>query len=230
MNAYEEVLEWEKTEAVGTLKECGLLPNMLAMDFGCGYGHYTVPASIVVGESGKVLAIDRDKFAIEEVIKKLGQCNIENVLVLHTNESILSEYENSVDFLMYYDIFHALKPNKNENLQANRELISKFHKSLNINGIFSFAVFSEIELVQDPVNGPKTPKGKPAWFRIPYDDALEYYGVITLIESCGFKLHNVVKNKGIHFDDFHNESKWKKYGEVRLFSLECKDIYNFLKV
>lgn len=48
---------------------------------------------------------------------------------------------------------------------------------------------------------------------------------MEIIESSGFKLKNIVKNQGIHFDDY-----WKKKSNVSFSTLERKDIYNFVKV
>ena len=214
----EKIYEWEKQEAIDTLKECGLDSGMTVIDFGCGLGHYTIPASIISEEQGKIYAIDSNKWIISEIEKRVSEYNIKNIFAVKADERSLSQYENSVNFIMYYDMFHALK-------EKNKFIIDGFYSALSENGILSFAVFNEIELIQDPINGPKTPKGKPAWFRIPYEEALEHYKVIETIESSGFKLKSIVKEKCIHFDDY-----WKKKSNVSFSSLERKDIYNFVKI
>lgn len=214
----DKVWEWETHEAVDTLKQCGILPGMTVMDFGCGLGHYTVPASIATGLEGKVYAIDSNNWIILELEKRLMEQQNNNIILCKMDEKNLTQFHNCIDFIMYYDMFHAQK-------HKNKNILDSFYHSLSDNGILSFAVFSEIELIQDPVNGPKTLKGKPSWFRVSYSEALEHYKVILTIESCGFELIHVIEGKGIHFDDYRN-----KRTKLPFMTLERRDIYNFRKV
>ncbi len=62
---------------------------------------------------------------------------------------------------------------------------------------------------------------------ISHDEAIKPY--IKLIQESGFTLYNVIENGGVHFDDFHKPEKWRKYGEVKVSSLEKRNIYNFVK-
>jgi cyclopropane fatty-acyl-phospholipid synthase-like methyltransferase len=214
----DKVHEWEKNEAVDTLKQCGILPGMTVMDFGCGLGHYTIPASIATGANGKVLAIDSDKWIVSEMDNRIKEHHIDNITLYRMDESGLSQFKNSIDFIMYYDMFHAHK-------EKNQYILEAFYNSLSENGTLSFSVFNEIELIQDPINGPKTPTGKPSWFRIPYEEALKHYNVMDQIESCGFQLSNVLEGKGVHFDDY-----WRRQRRQDFVSLERRNIYNFRKV
>jgi hypothetical protein len=72
--------------------------------------------------------------------------------------------------------------------EKNEQMLNLFHSLLKPDGILSVAIFNEIELVNDPVNGPFTPKGKPKWFRISYEDAMKHYEVIPRIQACGFQM------------------------------------------
>ncbi len=61
------------------LIECGLKEGMTMADVGCGSGYFTIPASKIVGNSGKVYAIDVQ----EEMLNRLKQDNLpDNVIVL----------------------------------------------------------------------------------------------------------------------------------------------------
>lgn len=66
LNAYDEVCQWERTEAVKLLSQCGLEAGMTVMDIGCGYVHYTIPAAIAAGTNGSVIAIDKLKKIIKQ--------------------------------------------------------------------------------------------------------------------------------------------------------------------
>ena len=43
------------------LQNYGIKENLSILDFGCGRGNYTIRAAQIVGENGKVYAIDEDK-------------------------------------------------------------------------------------------------------------------------------------------------------------------------
>ncbi|MCK4241915.1 MAG: methyltransferase domain-containing protein, partial [Dehalococcoidia bacterium] len=40
------------------LKEVGIEPGFHVLDYGCGPGSYTIPLAELVGESGKIYALD----------------------------------------------------------------------------------------------------------------------------------------------------------------------------
>lgn len=62
-----EIQEWEQSEAIQTLNQCGLSQDMNVLDFGCGTPYYTIPASKIIWDSGIVYALDRDTFVIEQI-------------------------------------------------------------------------------------------------------------------------------------------------------------------
>jgi ubiquinone/menaquinone biosynthesis C-methylase UbiE len=218
LKAIEEVKLWEKTEATSLLKQCGLSSGMAVLDLGCGDLHYTIPASIVVGEEGIVFAVDHSKKIIESNTKYLSREGIKNVKLIHSNhQGLIQIGENCIDFLMLYDVIHVI---------PRFEIFPIINRLLNDTGIFSFLAFGEIRIQKDQ-NGHliKNEKGKNVTF--PYDQALEK--LIEEIQSYGFRLSHVVENSGVHFDHFHSSYHWKKYGEVRLNTLERGAIYNFVK-
>ena len=47
------------------LEEAGLQPGMTVLDFGCGPGSYVTPTARMVGDSGRVFALDRHPTALE---------------------------------------------------------------------------------------------------------------------------------------------------------------------
>ena len=44
-----------------------LIKNHTVLDFGCGEGHYTIPDAKVVEERGKVYAVDKNRFTLDEL-------------------------------------------------------------------------------------------------------------------------------------------------------------------
>jgi ubiquinone/menaquinone biosynthesis C-methylase UbiE len=111
------------------LEEAGIKPGFKVLDYGCGSGSYIRDASEMVGPSGKVYALDINPVAIEIIhhlafIKQLK--NIETILTDY-NSGLFSD---SVDVVIFYDTFHALK---------KPELVMKeIHRVLKPGGTLSF--------------------------------------------------------------------------------------------
>lgn len=85
--------------------ECG----MTVVDYGCGPGRYTVRLARLVGERGKVYAVDIHELAIEAVEKKIAKQGLANV------EPILARgYDSGVpddvaDVVCAIDMFFAVR-------------------------------------------------------------------------------------------------------------------------
>ncbi len=85
---------FERTEKVPITKEevrviqiskARLRPGQLVYDVGCGSGSISVEAAIQVESSGKVMAIDYDKNAIELTKKNIEKFGLSNVSLIHGN-------------------------------------------------------------------------------------------------------------------------------------------------
>jgi ubiquinone/menaquinone biosynthesis C-methylase UbiE len=70
---------WHKPEAI--LKEIGLGSGMVFMDIGSGDGFFTIPAAQLVGEKGKVYAVDIDASAIDRLKNKAAKKGVTNLTV-----------------------------------------------------------------------------------------------------------------------------------------------------
>ena len=82
---------------------------MTIVDYGCGPGRYSTRFSELVGETGKVYALDIHDLAIDAVkqkVKKNGIRNIEAILV-KGYDSTLSD--NVADVVCAIDMFFAIK-------------------------------------------------------------------------------------------------------------------------
>ena len=53
--------QWECRDEIAFLNRIGLKPEDSVVDFGCRVGHYSIPAAFVVGNSGRVYALDNDR-------------------------------------------------------------------------------------------------------------------------------------------------------------------------
>lgn len=110
------------------LKEVAIRPGAHVLDFGCGSGSYVVPAAALVGESGKIYALDVHPLAVRSVQNLASKKRLTNV------ETICSDRQtglpdNSVDVALLYDTFHALSD--------PASVLQELHRVLKPEGILS---------------------------------------------------------------------------------------------
>jgi len=103
------MLEMElELRALEVLQKTGIRRGQTVLDFGCGSGTYTIPAAKIVGEQGKVYAVDKDNEALNELMQKAklaGLKNIEDMETLGKPEIDLAD--ESVDVVLLFDVFHS---------------------------------------------------------------------------------------------------------------------------
>jgi len=106
----------------------GIKNGNIILDYGCGIGFNTIPASKIVGEKGKVYALDIHPLAIKTVEKKIRKKGFVNI------DTIISDLntklpDKSVDIILLYNILPMIK---------NRlALIKELYRVLRIGGIIS---------------------------------------------------------------------------------------------
>jgi len=129
------------------LHEVGIKEEFHILDYGCGPGGYVIPASKLVGKSGKVYALDIHPLAIQKVKDIVSKYNLQNV------ETIRSDYktglaDNSIDVVLLYDTFHDLDhPNR---------VLKELHRVLKPKGILSF---SDHHMKENEIASKLTEKG-----------------------------------------------------------------------
>ena len=128
------------------LKDVGIKPGFHVLDYGCGPGSYILPLAELVGESGKIYALDIHPLAIQKVQDIASKRQVANV------ETILSDcktglLDNSLDVVLLYDAFH--------DLGAPGGVLEELHRVLKPNGVLSFSDhhMKEYEIVSQVTNG-----------------------------------------------------------------------------
>ncbi|HEY91287.1 MAG TPA: class I SAM-dependent methyltransferase [Dehalococcoidia bacterium] len=113
-----------------TLKEVGLREGNAVLDYGCGPGSHILPIEDLIGQSGKIYALDIHPFAVERVKNLAAGEGLTNV------EAILSDCrtglpDDSIDAVLLYDILHDLsEPNT---------VLTELHRVLKTDGTLSVA-------------------------------------------------------------------------------------------
>jgi len=130
---------------INILKEVGIKPGFHVLDYGCGPGSYIMPLAELVGESGKVYAMDIHPLAIQRVQDIASKKQLTNV------ETILSDCQtglpdNTLDAVLLYDAFH--------HLSDPDVVLKELHRVLKPDGILSFGDhhMKESEIVSQVTN------------------------------------------------------------------------------
>jgi ubiquinone/menaquinone biosynthesis C-methylase UbiE len=97
-----------ESRAIELLERIGIRRGQAVLDFGCGYGMYTIPVAKIVGEQGRVYALDKDKEALDTLMKKAGSACLINIERMETSgEPEIELADETVDVVLLFDVFHS---------------------------------------------------------------------------------------------------------------------------
>jgi ubiquinone/menaquinone biosynthesis C-methylase UbiE len=141
------------------LDEVGIEPGCRILDFGCGLGSYVVPAAEVVGQSGKVYALDIHPLAVRMVKEAVARKGVNNVETVQSDCATGLE-DGSIDVVLLYDTYH--------DLEDPGAVLSELHRVLKPGGRLSFSDhhMKEDEIVANIAGGGLfrlTAKGKKTY-------------------------------------------------------------------
>jgi len=127
------------------LKEVGIKPGFQVLDYGCGPGSYVMPLAELMGESGKIYALDIHPLAIQKVKKLITKKHLTNVETIHS-DCKTGLPDNSIDVVLLYDILHELS-----NPDA---VLEELHRILKPKGILSSRDhhWNENEIISEVTN------------------------------------------------------------------------------
>jgi ubiquinone/menaquinone biosynthesis C-methylase UbiE len=91
------------------VKSFGIQEGMTVVDYGCGPGRYTERFVKLVGETGKVYAVDIHEMAIEAITRKAGQYRWRNVVPLLASGYNSNVPDHVADVVCALDMFFIIK-------------------------------------------------------------------------------------------------------------------------
>jgi FkbM family methyltransferase len=110
------------------VKNIGLEQGMTVVDFGAGSGHYIIPAAKLVGEKGKVYAVDVQKDLLSAIKSNAEKNNFSNVEIIWADLEKLESTrlaDNSVDVLIISNILFQVEDKEAITREASRILKKK---------------------------------------------------------------------------------------------------------
>jgi ubiquinone/menaquinone biosynthesis C-methylase UbiE len=105
-----------------SLEGIGLRSGMTFIDIGCGYGFFTIPAAQIVGEKGKVYAVDIDAPAIDQLKREAAEKGLKNIRadVGVAEETVFCN--ECADIVFYSIVLHDFRDPAKVLRNANRML------------------------------------------------------------------------------------------------------------
>jgi len=166
----DDLKKWLEKGGERFLRSIGLKRGQIVLDFGCGKGHYTIPAAKVVGNKGKVYAMDKDRKDLNKLRRSAKR--IDNIEFIN-KKTVVPLEDNCVDVVLCYDVIHYAKKRK--------VIYDEIRRVLKRGGIFS--VYPKHCKNDDPLDGLAN---------------IELKDVIAEIRKRSFRLRDKVNKRCVH--------------------------------
>ena len=131
-----DLAKWIEEDGERFLQGVGIKKGQSVLDFGSGEGHYTIPASKVVGANAKVYAVDKDKNVLNKLKRKLEEKGIINVELINEKTKIPLD-ENTVDVVLCYDVIHLVGKKNSSTVKDRMKLYEIIRRIAKENALFS---------------------------------------------------------------------------------------------
>jgi ubiquinone/menaquinone biosynthesis C-methylase UbiE len=123
-------------------QQIGIRSGQTVLDFGCGLGIYTIPVAKIVGEQGRVYALDKDKEVLNQLMQKAQSAGLRNTRRMETSgESVIDLADESVDVVLLFDVFHSFYFPQ---VDDRKKLLGEVHRIMKPSGFLSISVWSNL--------------------------------------------------------------------------------------
>jgi len=120
---------------IKTLQRIGIKSCQSILDFGCGSGTYTIPTAKIVGKKGNVYALDKDKNALDNLMKQAKLGGLKNIRRMATSGGLSIDLpDESVDVSLIFDVFHRYYFPQ---IEDRKRLLDEIYRVTKINGFIS---------------------------------------------------------------------------------------------
>ena len=130
--------KWEREEGVNLLKKVGIKPGHTVLDFGCGDGNYSILAAKIIGNEGKIYALDKNSEKLDKLVGRVKKEGLDNVVIVKKSEDVtINLIENSIDFVLLYDVIHLVGKNDSSSKEDRKELYIEVYRIIKKYGVIS---------------------------------------------------------------------------------------------
>ena len=91
-------------DPVKTLQGADIQPGQTVLEVGCGTGFFTLPAARLLGEQGKLIAMDVMSGYLEQVAKKVDAAQLRNVQIIKRDALNTGLDSQSIDKVLLFGV------------------------------------------------------------------------------------------------------------------------------
>lgn len=145
----EDIVEWQKTTGITTMRAIGMREDSFVLDVGCGDGIFTIAEGYACGK-GLVFGIDTDSETLAICKERVKEAGLHNVHILcHDIFQVISNGEYGMNVITMNDLIHEF--------DDIPRLINQLKSLLEEDGILAITPFhmseSEIEnMIQEIIS------------------------------------------------------------------------------
>lgn len=136
--------------------------NLDLLDIGAGTGYFSIPASQIVGNEGKIYAVDTSKEMLEELEQRTKQKNIKNIELIEGNNYNTDIQDNTADYIFLSNVLHEV--------EDKLLFLSNYLDKLRPEGNIGIIEFKKIE----------ASKGPPIEHKISREQLKEYFNKLDI--------------------------------------------------
>ena len=105
-----DVHTWCATTGRRVLRGIGVSEGDAVADFGCREGRYAIPAARIVGRTGCVYAIDRQRESLNELKERARGYGLTNIRTVRADflRKVLPLQPDSFDLVLLFDVLHGV--------------------------------------------------------------------------------------------------------------------------
>ncbi len=103
--------------------------GMVAVDYGCGPGFFALGLADLIGNSGRVFAVDLQRGMLDLVKIKVDKTNFSDRIILHQCQTDRTNLTGPVDFILVFYVIHEV-PNQSQLFKEFHSLLSPQGKAL----------------------------------------------------------------------------------------------------
>jgi len=131
-----------ESRVIDVLERIGIRRGQTLLDFGCGYGTYTIPVARIVGAQGRVYALDKDKEALDSLMQKARSAGLINIERMETSGELQIELaDETVDGVLLFDVFHSFYfPQVGD----RRRLLSEIYRIMKSSAFLAISVWPNL--------------------------------------------------------------------------------------
>jgi SAM-dependent methyltransferase len=136
---------WPERAGEQFLRTVGVKRRSVVLDFGCRRGTYALPAARLVGPRGQVLAVDKNRDVLDELMRAAARERLTNIRRIDTRGDVrLPLADETVDVILLYDVIHLIGWSEGEQgavrrstVADRRRLLEEMHRVARPGGLLS---------------------------------------------------------------------------------------------